>query len=319
MRDPGFSVSEQLTPDERERRIKGAIDRSQAFYENAIRCEELTASGRVRTVEEEKELEQIISKAESFVQRFGEISQDQKTVRVSNDLQRGEELGLIRIGSLPPGLILDMRRYISDIARELSNSDAYGVLDEEIAGRAMVLSDSQIGKQRVTQVAAEMFRRLPLFEQASFDEIRDMKIELRKYLDNFRQGIVRVSKQIRSQPWGEDFPHEVEIELRNQLLPAVAALEDQVESNSYLKQLLHKAAEKPLLLPATSTFGLLLSTTFHSGTVASQVASAVAGGGLLAFEAYEEWKQANKRAEENQFFFYFKAGKMLAQKDRVRS
>jgi len=244
------------------------------------------------------------------------FSDDTELVQRARELKKGEELGLIRIQQVgvKPNLYFDKKKLVSDITAALSAADAYGALDERFMTPFKPSSEGQIHKQKVTQVAAEMFRRLPLFEEASFDEIRDIERELETYLANFRRGLIEISQEIRSQPWDDDFRHEVERELRVRLLPEVKALEDEVKANSYLRQLVHRVAKDPLVLPASSALGMMLSTTFHASTIASQVASAIAGGGLLAFEAYKEWKEENRKTEENLFFFYYKAGKLLSRR-----
>lgn len=128
---------------------------------------------------------------------------------------------------------------------------------------------------------------------------------------NFRKGLTEISLQIRDEPWNDDFPHEVERELVSRVQPSVAAIEDHVKSNSYLRKFLYTFAKEPLVLPATSALGLVLSNTLHTSEIVSQVVSAVAGTGLLALKAYDEWKDTKRGNEENLFFFYYKASEFL--------
>jgi len=313
-RDPGFVVGEKLTTKERERRIKAAEQESRDLRSKALRWHELK-SGDILTKEQTRELGRIEIEAKGMARSVQQVFSEEKDfVKRARELKKGETLGLIRIEEFnkrdEPSLYYDPQELVSSVTGALSAPDAYGALDERFTS-PLRLPEVMVAKQRVARVGSEMFQRLPLFEQASFDELRDIKQELGPYLANFRRGLIDISRQIRSQPWDQEFPHDVELEIRSRLLPEVAALEDKVKSNSYLGHLIHRAAKEPLVLPASSALGLMLSTTVHASAIASQVASAIAGGALLAFEAHGEWKETKKKTEENLFFFYYKADKLL--------
>jgi predicted transcriptional regulator len=315
-RDPGFVEGEKLTPSQRKSRIKASIDLSNKILERAKKWIELTSSLAVLTNDQKEVVENIATETEAISQLITKVfSDDTELVKRARQLKRGEDLGLIKIqqfGIPSHGYLrYDEEKLVFDVNEALSAANSYGALDERFVIPLKSLKRGQIEKQKVTQVAVEMFRRLPLFEEASFDEIRDIKQELGIYLANFRRGLIEISEQIRSQPWDKDFPHDVERELRVRLLPEVAALEDKVNSNSYLKQLIHRAAKDPLVLPASSALGMILSNSLHASTIASQLASAIAGAGILAFEAHKEWKEEKKKVEKNLLFFYFRAGKLL--------
>jgi hypothetical protein len=312
-RDPGFVKGEKLTPTQRDSRIKASRALSNKLLGRAQQLIELTSCTAVLTKEQNEEVDSIATETKAMSQLISQVfSDDTELVQRARQLKKGEELGLIKIQqSEMPSLYYNEKKLMSDVASALSAANSYGALDERFAIPLKSLNRGQIQKQKVTQVAVEMFKRLPLFEEASFDEIRDIKRELGAYLTNFRRGLIEISEKIRSQPWDNDFPHDVERELRVRLLPEVAALEDKVKSNSYLKQLIHRVVKEPLVLPASSALGMVLSTSLHASTIASQVASAIAGASLLVFEAHKEWKEEKKKAEENLFFFYFRAGKLL--------
>lgn len=316
LRDPGFVEGEKLTHAQRKSRIKSSIDLSNIILERAKNLIELKSSFAFLSKEHKEEVERITTETKAISQQISKVfSDDTDLVKRARQLKRGEDLGLIQIHQIGiPShgyLRYDEQKLVFDVNESLSAANSYGALDERFVIPLKSLKRGQIEKQKVTQVAVEMFRRLPLFEEASFDEIRDIKKELGIYLPNFRRGLIEISEQIRSHPWDKDFPHDVERELRFRLLPEVAAIEDKVNSNSYLKQLIHSATKDPLVLPASSALGLILSTSLHASTIASQVATAIAGAGLLAIEAHKEWKEKKKKVEENLFFFYFRSGKLL--------
>lgn len=316
-RDPGFVVGEKLTPAQRKKRIKNAKDASDTLFEKARRWVDIIQSEPNLSAELREERSYIEAETKAVAQHVNEVfSDDNDLVQRSRELKNGEKLGLIRLQQIndTPNLYFSQKKLVSDVTNALSASDTYWALDERFIVPFKKSPQGQVLKQKVAQVAEEMFRRLPVFEEASFDEIRDIKRELEKYLANFRRGLLEISQEVRSQPWDKDFPNEVERELRIRVLPEVVAIEDKVKSNSYLRQLLHKVAKEPLILPASSALGMVLSTSFHASPIASQIASAFAGSGLLALEAYKKWNEEKRKAEENLFFFYYKAGKLLAKR-----
>ncbi|MHB0876886.1 MAG: hypothetical protein ACYC5O_12680 [Anaerolineae bacterium] len=316
-RDPGFVQGESLTPAQRQDRIRGAERMSLALMATAVRWVELTLSASGLTDRQMRERDVIAAEVTSMAQRIQEVfSDDSMLVQRARELQKAEELGLIRLAQIhdAPSLFYNQRKLISDVTEALSAPDAYGALDERLTDPLTRMRQGQAHKQKMTRIADQMFRRLPLFEEATFDEIRDIRQELAPYLANFRRGLSEVSQQVRTQPWDEDFPHEVECELTTRLLPEVAALEETVEANSYLRRLLRKAAREPLVLPASSALGMLVSSATDVSAVAAQVAGAVAGCGLLAYEAYEQWKEDKRKAQGNVFFLYYRVGKLLAQR-----
>lgn len=316
--DPGFVQGEKLSSEERERRIRDARHRSKALAQKAQRWMELEAMQPLGPGPEAEEHNEIASMTEELAARICEVWSDEKDfVRRAKELRRAQEIGLVRMEDFEekPGPRYSQARLIASVEQALSSPEAYGYLDERLLPIRNA-TPAQVEKQRIVHVASEVFQRLPRFEEASFEEIQDIKKELSKYIANFRKGISEISTKIKSAPWDRDFPHEVERELQARLLPEVAAIEDQARSNSYLAELANRVVKNPLALPATSALGIILSTVAHIPSVATQVVSAAAGASLLAMDARKEWKQNQKKSEGNVFFFTYKAGQMLHRKRR---
>ena len=92
-----------------------------------------------------------------------------------------------------------------------------------------------------------------------------------------------------------------------------------MQENSYLKEVVHRAVANPLVVPATSALGLVVTIAAQAPAVVGQIASAIAGAGLLALEARKEWKANRSRTESNEFFFYYQASNLLTkQRKRLR-
>jgi hypothetical protein len=108
-----------------------------------------------------------------------------------------------------------------------------------------------------------------------------------------------------------DFPKEAELVFYKEVEPAVLEIEEAVRSNSYLKKFARNIVDKPFVLPGTSLFGVLLGQMSALPEIISLALSGAAGSALIGHNTYEQWKERTKQIEQNQLFFYYKAGKLL--------
>jgi len=206
LRDPGILASEKLTPAQKKKRYENARKRALAFITKAKDWMELELARKELSPEMMLFEAKVKRLAQSIKEGWGD---DHIMVQRIHELKKAEELGLVQIQQLheEPDLYVSIDKLVSDVTDALSASDAYGAFDDRFVAHFKKSSPGQNLKQKVVHVADEMFKRLPLFEEASFDEIRDIKQELRPYLTNFRRGLLEISQQVRSEPWNKDFPH----------------------------------------------------------------------------------------------------------------
>ena len=322
VRDPGFVQGQRLTDEERRRRIREAEERSEEILRMAARWREIVRPGGTASVEEERDIRRIRDHIGPLAMAVAKTwSDDRDSVRRAKELRRASALGLLKVERLgeAPSIYFTRSELTRKVETALCEPGTYGAMDERLLPLIRPLSEGQRRKQRVIAVGGEMFRRMPDFGEVSFDEIADIRKELAPYLPNFRRAVSELADEIRAESWDADFPHEVERELLARLMPEVAAIEDKVSSNSFLGELLHKVAKEPLVLPATSALGMILTTTAQVPAVVAQVVGAAAGLGLLAYEAREGWKESKAEAEENLFFFYYKVRKMVGTRKKRRT
>jgi hypothetical protein len=55
-----------------------------------------------------------------------------------------------------------------------------------------------------------------------------------------------------------------------------------------------------------------------ASNIPAAVASGLAGAGLLAADAYRDWKETMQKAEGNEFFFYYRARSSLKNQRRKK-
>jgi hypothetical protein len=103
-------------------------------------------------------------------------------------------------------------------------------------------------------LAGHLLARLPSFEQASIDEIIDIRTELDNPLTRFRGAVIKFSDQIRSASWDQDFTSDAETVFHKEVKPSVLEIEEAIKSNRYLDSLLRKFVDKPLVLPLHSLY-----------------------------------------------------------------
>jgi hypothetical protein len=316
-RDPGFTVGENLTVEQRAERIRRAKERSDKTVHKALAVIELLKDDTdLKSVE--AELERIAREIAPLASGVQDVfARDRECILRARELRNAEKMGLVKIQQFSdsPLPYYNQTKMISDIGDELSRADSYGALDERFLGDFGGLGNGASQKLKAAILSQDIFQTLPGFSAATFDEIHDIRCELTPYLAPFRKAIVEISGRIRSASWDKDFPHEVERELQLRVYPAIAEIERQAKRNSFLRELAYRVAKNPLVIPASSAFGMLLSA---ASNIPTALASGLAGVGLLASDAHREWKERRQKAEGNEFFFYYRAGAMLRSQRRMK-
>jgi hypothetical protein len=312
-REPGFKAGEKLTAKERQNRIREAKNRSDEFFSKAD--EVLHIIGYEKNADfASKELERVSREIASYVEAVSGIwSEDRGFIRRARELQDLQDAGLVRIQNIhfKPSLYFQKDRLKEQVTGELSRPDSYGVFDERFIAEFEELPEGPRDNMRVARIATDLLTRLPGFSAASVDELVDIRKELAPYTSGFRKSVLDLSAEIQSTPWHPDFAFEVEREIHRKVGPTVEQIESEIRHNSYLKEILRRAVKDPLVIPASSAFGLIVSNATGSSELIAQVASTVAGVGLIAAEALDDWKANRRRIRQNELFFYYKASELL--------
>lgn len=213
-----------------------------------------------------------------------------------------------------------MFEYLDLITEAVQNGETYPMFDDE-TGRMlkafaevgdMVASPASIAQSKQSTLAADLLKRLPLFDEASVPEVIDIRRELDRPLIRFRSAVIGYAEKIKSASWDEDFAIEAEQVFRRDLEPAVLEVEDVVKSNASLLALAtRKVADKNVLL--TSLFSFVV-TNFTNLPKITQLMLAAGVGGTAAFaEVFREWQEQAAGVEKNQLYFYYSAKVMLSE------
>ena len=224
----------------------------------------------------------------------------------------------IGINKLDPAIksgLLD----IYTIGKSRIPEKTYPLLDENVLN--LIKANIEEGKLNIPDVDSEkikqigfvfdVFKRLPNFENATIDEILDIRKVLDKPLIRFRSAIIEMSDCIRYKPWDEGFYYDVEKLFYHRIEPAVLEIEEECKSNKYLTKLLNVVAKRPWEIPAGGIGGAIISKLAEVSNISTTAIGMVVGAGAVAYRSLNEWKEKTKEIETNQMFFYYKIKKLI--------
>jgi len=197
--------------------------------------------------------------------------------------------------------------------------ETYPLLDEDILNLVKVERKDEkliildVDSEKIKQIGFvfDIFQRLPNFENATIDEILDIRKTLDKPLIRFRSAIIGMSDYIRYTPWDKGFYYDIEKMFYQRIEPAVLEIGEECNSNKYLTKLLNMIVKRPWEIPAGGIGGVIISKLAEISNISATAIGLSIGTGTIAFNALNEWKEKTKEIEKNQMFFYYKTGKIL--------
>lgn len=200
---------------------------------------------------------------------------------------------------------------------ELSNS----IMKSAIKSKVITLSSAEEAKITHAGLVDNYMQRLPAFEEATIDELIDIKKELNKPLVRFRGKMHQYSETIKTMPWNSDFEQECNLLYNKEVVPALLDIEEATKDNSFVKNLGSKFfSEEGLwntcvgLVAGVAATGVI--ATFND--VISQDKAVLIGGTSFAatklFSAYEDYQTKKQNIQNNDLFFYYKVSKTLNKK-----
>ena len=197
--------------------------------------------------------------------------------------------------------------------------ETYPLLDEDILNLVKAerkdkkLNILDVDSEKIKQIGFvfDIFQRLPNFENATIDEILDIRKTLGKPLIRFRSAIIGMSDCIRYKPWDEGFYYDIEKLFYQRIEPEMLEIEEECKSNKYLAKLLNIIVKRPWEIPAGGIGGVIISKLAEVSNIPATAVGLAIGAGSVAYNALYEWKEKTKEIETNQMFFYYKTGKML--------
>jgi hypothetical protein len=176
-----------------------------------------------------------------------------------DEIVSAAETGLLRIHRFEAPIgrsILDsetgsvVNEYVSVVGETVSNKSTYPLFDEQtnqiislgIKASVIPVSDFGVFRGREVGLAADLFKRLPLFPHATVNEVLDIRRELAVALLGFRSAMLKFSKDIKDASWDDDFGLSAEIVFRPEVAPAILNIEQEVKGNRFMMELTDRLA-----------------------------------------------------------------------------
>lgn len=212
-----------------------------------------------------------------------------------------------------------LKEFVDIVGKEVINGKTYPLFDEDtgklisagIKEGFFKYPNSDSKKSRHIGFVSDLIQRLPTFEEASIDEVLDIRKELEKPLIRFRSAMIKYSEEIKHEVWEEEFINDAEKIFLREIEPAILDIEEAVKSNKYLSHLVTGLLNKPMVIPSTSGLGVLISSLSNFPKFSAAALGLIAGTGLIAYNAYKEWEEKSDQLKRAQLYFYYKTGNLL--------
>lgn len=244
------------------------------------------------------------------LQKFGNL-----LINAFNELR--EEIGLNELNPFIDLGILDVYSIGKSTLNEKTTllSDEAGLIqvNKMISENKIKIPNIYLNKIKYTTLALELFQRLPSFDKVTLDQVVDIRNTLKGPLINFRSAMIKLSENIKSYPWENNFYIEVENLIMKEIEPAILEIEEECKTNSYLR-ILSKNMFKENSWAIPSGFGFAISKLSELSNISSALIGLSFGMGKAALKAVEEWQNKKTKINMNPFFFYYKI-KNLRKKD----
>lgn len=255
-----------------------ALNQSPENIETFIGIYRQLQKKKFRTRQELILLQNLKNQFDKTRQEFGVVVEKLLKDANAEGLFSAIQSGLVEIQSFDFQKDNAAEQYISAISNAVLSGKTYPLLDDftgnlvklAIEAGKIVPLGTTITKAKQTGLSSGLFERLPLFDEATIDEIIDIRKELDKPLIRFRSAIVGFSRKIEHEPWAAEFPHEVEQIFIEHVEPAVLEIDEAYKSNKFIVSLVKKVTDKPLVIPSTSAIGFLMSQASNVPSVVTQ-------------------------------------------------
>jgi hypothetical protein len=163
-------------------------------------------------------------------------------------------------------------------------------------------------------------QRLPSFEQATIDEILDIRKELDRHIIPFRKKMLEYSNEMNTLPWDADFEAECQLLFDGKIAPAIWEIDEAVRDNKIAKNIFRKfTADQQVwstagLCISVAASGVLPAVTEVMSTCIPGLIGAAAFSAPKLAQAFIEHHDKKREIEKRELYFYYQAGRKLQAK-----
>jgi hypothetical protein len=204
-----------------------------------------------------------------------------------------------------------VRKFVEQITTAVLSGDTYPLLD---AGTGELLSKliadpeargSAAGAAKHVHLAARLFERLPIFENATIAELLDIRRDLQKPLVRFRSAMLLAAGKISAAPWDKGFAREAETLILRDVEPSILELEQCVQDARIHKHLLKPFAEGEWKLTAAGTIAVGVTHAVGAPGLLTGILGATLPVVPLVNSVISSWRSAVDQVERHPFYFYY--------------
>ena len=181
-----------------------------------------------------------------------------------------------------------------------------------VEARAIPVSETSRARSRHGELASDLLRRLPLFDDASVSEVLDIRRALEAPLVRFRAEVGKYSDGMRAQGWDPEFAAAAEDVFVREVAPAVQEIEEMVEHDRNLRTILTRAS-RPTEMALGPALGIAAYTVASLPMIASLAVMGTVSAAGAARNAIVEHREAWRAIEGHGLFFYREAGRRLVE------
>lgn len=214
--------------------------------------------------------------------------------------------------------------YVSMLPQSIKNS--YPLFDELSndlmvnAMKARIIQFDDIERRKITHagLSDNMIQRLPAFDEATIDEILDIRKELDPSLTRYRAKMLSYSDSIQALPWDDSFKNECSELYYREVAPAVQEIAELTSENSFIRNLGYATISNGDFLKSVG--GLICSIAAggvigaFNNAISTDKAVLISGSAWAVTkisESYREHIKNKREIEKKDLYFYYQAGKRL--------
>lgn len=163
-----------------------------------------------------------------------------------------------------------------------------------------------------TALSDYVFSTLPGFEDATIDEIIDIRKELNKYIIPYRSAVLRMAERIKTIPNTDSFQQECAYLYFQEIEPQVASINSAIQDNNVFKNIAKKVITNKETWVSLGALTMAFATT---GDIANAVTvgTAVAFGGHSIADGIIKSIEEKKKIKDKEMYFLYESGKKLAE------
>src|SRR5699024_3102981 len=210
-----------------------------------------------------------------------------------------------------------LMEYLKSIEETLSQYNNYPLFDSKIS--KFVNLGIKEGKLNVTNATQEkikhssltitMLNNLLSFNKAEIDEVIDIRSELERYLIRFRSAVVKYTEIIEVDITDDDLLYEINKLIIKEINPAIQDIDEQCKGNKYLRELGYTLVNSRWI--QASCVGLILGNVLDLFTATGSIATGAVSTGTGVINHHKQWQKSKAKIEQNNLFFYYRAGEEL--------